>query len=50
VKEVKEAKEAGKLGFPEGMKRYGSSKLLCLMMGYAFQRQLYAVRFPLYAQ
>jgi NAD(P)-dependent dehydrogenase (short-subunit alcohol dehydrogenase family) len=39
----KNAKEGEKLGFLEGMKRYGSSKLLCVMMGYAFQRKLYEV-------
>jgi NAD(P)-dependent dehydrogenase (short-subunit alcohol dehydrogenase family) len=38
-----EGKMDEKLTFVEGMKRYGSSKLLLLMMGHAFQRKLYAV-------
>jgi NAD(P)-dependent dehydrogenase (short-subunit alcohol dehydrogenase family) len=42
-----EVKEGEKLAFMEGMKRYGSSKALSLMMGYAFQRRLYAVSCPL---
>ena len=37
-----------RLGFMEAMKRYGSSKLLLIMMSYAFQRHLYAVSsFPI---
>jgi NAD(P)-dependent dehydrogenase (short-subunit alcohol dehydrogenase family) len=43
----KNSKNGEKLGFLEGMKRYGSSKLLCVMMGYGLQRQLYAVSFAL---
>jgi NAD(P)-dependent dehydrogenase (short-subunit alcohol dehydrogenase family) len=39
----KHVEEGEKLGFQEGLKRYGSSKLLCVMMGYALQRQLYVV-------
>jgi NAD(P)-dependent dehydrogenase (short-subunit alcohol dehydrogenase family) len=39
----KNAKEGERLGFPEGMKRYGSSKLLTVMTAYAFQRQLHSV-------
>lgn len=42
---LKGVKEGEKLGFMEGVKRYGSSKLLALMMGYAFQKQLYVVSF-----
>jgi NAD(P)-dependent dehydrogenase (short-subunit alcohol dehydrogenase family) len=41
-----EGKEGEKLAFMEGMKRYGSSKLLALMAGYAFQRHAFAVSFP----
>lgn len=40
-----EAKEGEKLAFMEGMKRYGSTKLLLLMLGYAFQRRLAIVSF-----
>ena len=38
--------EGEKVGFTEGMKRYGSSKLMAIMMGYAFQRQIYVVSSP----
>lgn len=44
-KEEVEVKEGEKVGFMEGMKRYGSTKLLILMAGYAFQRKLFAVSF-----
>jgi NAD(P)-dependent dehydrogenase (short-subunit alcohol dehydrogenase family) len=41
-----EVKEGEKVGFVECMKRYGSTKVLLLMVGYSFQRHLYAVSFP----
>ncbi|KAE9378192.1 NAD(P)-binding protein [Stipitochalara longipes BDJ] len=41
-KEEGEVKEGEKLAFMEGMKRYGSSKLLGMMLGYAFQRRVFA--------
>lgn len=41
-KEEGEFKEGEKVGFMEGMRRYGSTKLI-LMAGYAFQRKLFAV-------
>lgn len=44
-KEAGNFKEGEKVGFMEGMKRYGSTKLLTLMAGYAFQRKLFAVSF-----
>jgi NAD(P)-dependent dehydrogenase (short-subunit alcohol dehydrogenase family) len=40
-----EVKEGEKVGFMEGMKRYGSTKMLTLMVGYAFQRKLFTVSF-----
>jgi NAD(P)-dependent dehydrogenase (short-subunit alcohol dehydrogenase family) len=42
-KGAKTAGEGERLGFMEVMKRYGSSKLLLIMMSYAFQRHLYSV-------
>jgi len=42
-KEEGEVKEGEKLAFMEGMKRYGSCKLLAIMLGYAFQRRVFAV-------
>jgi NAD(P)-dependent dehydrogenase (short-subunit alcohol dehydrogenase family) len=44
-KEEEEIKEGDKVGFMEGMKRYGSTKLLTLMAGYAFQRKVFGVSF-----
>jgi NAD(P)-dependent dehydrogenase (short-subunit alcohol dehydrogenase family) len=44
-KKAEDSKEGEKVGFMEGMKRYGSTKLLMLMAGYAFQRKLFAVSF-----
>ncbi len=44
-KEEAGVKEGDKVGFMEGMKRYGSTKILTLMAGYAFQRRLFAVSF-----
>jgi NAD(P)-dependent dehydrogenase (short-subunit alcohol dehydrogenase family) len=41
----KEGKEGEKLGFLDGMKRYGSCKLVTMMLGFAFQRRLYTVSF-----
>ena len=42
-----EEKENGeKVAFMEGMKRYGSCKLLAMMLGYAFQRRAFAVSIP----
>jgi NAD(P)-dependent dehydrogenase (short-subunit alcohol dehydrogenase family) len=43
-----EGKEGEKVGFLEGMKRYGSCKLVTMMVGFAFQRRLYTVGFLLF--
>jgi NAD(P)-dependent dehydrogenase (short-subunit alcohol dehydrogenase family) len=47
-KEESEGKEGEKVGFLEGMKRYGSCKLVTMMVGFAFQRRLYTVGFLLF--